>query len=292
MADLPFDDRDGVIWMNGAFVPWRDAKVHVLTHGLHYGSCVFEGERVYNGRVFKLREHSERLVRSGRLLGFEIPWTVAQIDEATVATVKAAGYENAYVRPVAWRGSEQMGVAAQRSRINLAIAVWEWPSYFPPELRAKGIRMITSKWRRPAPDTAPSAAKAAGLYMICTMSKHTAEAAGCQDALMMDYRGQVAEATGANIFLVKDGRIHTPTTECILDGITRQTVISLARARGIEVIERPIWPMELQGADELFLTGSAAEVTPIGQIDDWTFTPAAITRRLADDYEALVRAPV
>ncbi|MEI8393652.1 MAG: branched-chain amino acid aminotransferase [Rhodospirillaceae bacterium] len=285
MSNLPYDDRDGVIWMNGALVPWRDAKVHVLTHGLHYGSCVFEGERFYNGRVFKLTEHSERLAKSAELLGFTIPWSVAEIDEATKVTVAAQGFTDGYVRPVAWRGSEMMGVAAQQNRINLAIAVWEWGKYLP-----DGVKLETSKWRRPSPDCAPVAAKAAGLYMICTLSKHAAENNGNNDALMLDYRGQVAEATGANIFLIREGRIHTPLPDCFLDGITRRTVIDLARARGLEVIERAIWPNELSGFEEIFLTGTAAEVTPVGRIDGLEFkAPGPITRTLMDDYTALVR---
>ncbi|MEI6985725.1 MAG: branched-chain amino acid aminotransferase [Rhodospirillaceae bacterium] len=285
MSILPYDDRDGVIWFNGKMVPWREAKVHVLTHGLHYGSCVFEGERFYNGRVFKLTEHSERLARSGELLGFTIPYSVAEIDDATRLTVAAMGLDDGYVRPVAWRGSEMMGVSAQNSRINLAIAVWAWGKYLP-----DGVRLETSRWRRPSPECAPIAAKAAGLYMICTLSKHAAENNGCNDALMLDYRGQVAEATGANIFLIKDGRIHTPTPDCFLDGITRRTLIDLARARGYEVIERAIWPHELKEFSEVFLTGTAAEVTPVGQIDDLKYkAPGPMTALLMADYTALVR---
>lgn len=291
MSMMPFDDREGDIWFNGAMIPWRDAKLHVLSHGLHYASCVFEGERVYNGTVFALTEHSRRLIQSAALLGFTLPYSVEEIDQATRAIVARQGFRDAYVRPVAWRGSEMMGVAAQRTRINVAIAVWQWPSYFSPEARMKGIKLQTAKWRRPAPDTAPTASKAAGLYMICTMSKHQAENDGFEDALMHDYRGQVAEATGANVFLVKDGRVHTPTPDCFLDGITRRTVIGLARKRGIEVIERAIWPTELAGADEIFITGTAAEVTPVGRIDTMTFTPGAVTQALMADYEALVRSP-
>ncbi len=290
MSILPFDDRDGVIWMNGSMVPWRDAKVHVLTHGLHYGSCVFEGERFYQGGVFKLTEHSERLVASAAALGFEIPYSVAQIDQATREAVAAMGFPDGYVRPLAWRGSEMMGVSAQSNRIHLAVVVWEWGSYFPIEARMAGIRLETSRWRRPSPDCAPTSAKAAGLYIICTLSKHAAENRGCQDALMLDYRGRVAEATGANIFLVKDGCIHTPTPDCFLDGITRQTVIGLARRRGFEVIERAILPEELAGFQEVFLTGTAAEVTPVGRIDDLSYIPGDITRTLMTDYEALVRS--
>ncbi|AWJ91665.1 branched-chain amino acid aminotransferase (plasmid) [Azospirillum baldaniorum] len=289
MSILPFDDRDGVIWYDGALVPWRDANLHVLSHGLHYASCVFEGERVYNGTVFKLTEHSERLAASARILGFELPYSVAEIDAATNETVKAMGFTDAYVRPVAWRGSEMMGVAAQASRIHVAIAVWQWPSYFSPEAKMAGIKLTWSRWRRPAPDMAPTASKAAGLYMICTLSKHEAEAEGYQDALMLDYRGYLAEATGANLFLVMDGKIHTPKPDCFLDGITRRTVIDLAKARGIEVIERHIQPDELANTQEVFLTGTAAEVTPVGQIGDHRFTPGRVCETLVKDYDALVR---
>lgn len=288
MSIIPFHDRDGLIWFDGNLVPWREANVHVLTHGLHYGSCVFEGERIYNGSVFKLREHSERLLKSAELLGFEIPYTVEEIDAATIATCKAANMVNGYIRPVAWRGSEMMGVSAQHNKIHLAIACWEWPSYFSPEARMKGIHLQLSKWRRPAPDTAPTASKAAGLYMICTLSKHAAEKAGFQDALMLDYRGLVAEATGANFFMVKDGVIHTPIPDCFLDGITRRTVIDLAKRRGYQVIERRIELPEVEHADEIFLTGTAAEVTPVGRIDDWAFTPGEVCRNLMLDYDALV----
>lgn len=288
MSIIPFHDRDGLIWFDGQMVPWRDAKIHVLTHGLHYGSCVFEGERIYNGSIFKCREHSERLRKSAELLEFDIPYSVEEIDQAKVETCKAANMTNGYIRPVAWRGSEMMGVSAQHNKIHLAIAVWEWPSYFTPEARMKGIHLQLSKWRRPAPDTAPIASKAAGLYMICTMSKHAAERAGFQDALMLDYRGYVAEATGANFFMIKDGVIHTPIADCFLDGITRRTVIDLAKRRGYEVIERRIQLEEVQGADEIFLTGTAAEVTPVGRIDDWTFTPGEVCRTLIADYDALV----
>ena len=289
MSILPFDDRDGVIWYDGALVPWREANLHVLSHGLHYASCVFEGERVYNGKVFKLTEHSERLAASARILGFELPYSVAEIDAATNETVKAMGFADAYVRPVAWRGSEMMGVAAQSSRIHVAIAVWQWPSYFSPEAKMAGIKLTWAPWRRPAPDTAPTASKAAGLYMICTLSKHEAEAKGYQDALMLDYRGYLAEATGANLFLVMDGKIHTPKPDCFLDGITRRTVIDLAKARGIEVIERHIQPEELANTQEVFLTGTAAEVTPVGQIGDYRFTPGRVCETLVKDYDALVR---
>ena len=287
---MNFDDQDGLVWYDGALRPWRDARLHVLSHGLHYGSCVFEGERVYGGEVFKLREHTQRLIDSGAALGFEIPFSLEQLERATLEAVAAQGYADAYVRPVAWRGSEMMGVSAQQTTIHVAIAVWEWPSYFSPEARNRGIKLKTASWRRPAPDTAPVHAKAAGLYMICTMSKHDAEAQGYDDALMLDWRGLVAESTGANIFLAREGRLHTPAPDCFLDGITRQTVIGLARARGIEVIERAIRPEELTEADEIFVTGTAAEVTPVGRIDDHHFQVGAISRALLEDYEALVRA--
>jgi len=289
MALIPFDDRDGFIWLDGKLIPWRDAKIHVLTHGLHYASSVFEGERAYNGKIFKLREHSERLHKSAGILGFKIPFSAELIDAASNEIIKANNVTNGYVRPVAWRGSEVMGVAAQQSKIHVAIACWEWPSYFSPEARARGIKLTMAHWARPAPDTAPTASKAAGLYMICTISKHEAEARGFNDALMLDYRGRVAEATGANFFMVKDGRLHTPTPDCFLDGITRRTVMGLARLRQIEVVERAIMPDELAAADEIFLTGTAAEVTPVGQIDAMEFQVGPITRQLAEDYEKEVR---
>jgi len=286
---MNFDNQDGNIWYNGALVPWRDTKLHVLTHGLHYASCVFEGERVYNGEVFKLREHTQRLIDSGKELGFTIPYSLEELEQATRDTVASQGFADAYVRPVAWRGSEMMGVSAQQTKINVAIAVWEWPSYFSPEARMRGIRLTTSKWRRPAPDTAPVHAKAAGLYMLCTLSKHAAEAEGYDDALMLDYRGRIAESTGANIFLIQDGKINTPTPDCFLNGITRQTVIGLAKKHGYEVIERAIMPEELADTSEIFVTGTAAEVTPVGEIDDYKFEVGKITRTLLEDYDALVR---
>jgi branched-chain amino acid aminotransferase len=289
METPPFDDRDGVIWFNGEMVPWRNAKLHVLSHALHYASSVFEGERSYAGKIFKLTEHSERLAFSANALGFELPYSVAEIDAACIETCKANGIVDGYVRPVAWRGSEMMGVSAQATRINVAIAAWDWPSYFSPEARMKGIRLKTSKWRRPSPETEPVHAKAAGLYMICTLSKHDAEAEGYDDCLMLDWRGRIAEATGANIFLVfGDGKLHTPTPDCFLNGITRQTVIQLAKKRGIEVIERAIMPDELKDATEIFLTGTAAEVTPVGSIDEHTFTVGDISRWMMDDYDKTV----
>ena len=288
---IPMDDRDGSIWFDGKMVPWREAKILVLTHGLHYASAVFEGMRAYSGRVFELSWHNRRLSDSAALLGFSLPFSTEELDTACKAVVKANGFPDAYVRPVAWRGSEQMGVSAQQSKIHVAIASWEWPSYFSPELRDKGIRLAFSKWKRPSPETAPTASKAAGLYMICTLSKHAAEADGWNDALMLDYRGQLAEATGANLFIVKDGIIHTPKPDCFLNGITRQTVIRLAKQRGLTVVERAMWPEELATADEVFVTGSAAEVTAIGQIADHHYQVGPITRHLRDDYEKVVRAP-
>jgi branched-chain amino acid aminotransferase len=284
MAIQPYHDRDGFIWQDGALVPWREAKLHVLSHGLHYASAVFEGARAYGGVIFKLTEHSQRLADSARLLGFELPCSVDDVDRACDEALRANGIKDGYVRPIAWRGSEMMGVSAQGTRIHLAVAAWDWGSYFSEDAHLKGIRMRTSPWRRPSPECAPVHAKATGLYMICTLSKHQAETDGFHDALMLDWRGLVAEATGANIFLVIDGRLHTPTPDCFLDGITRRTVIGLARARGIEVIERAIMPDELAQAREIFLTGTAAEVTPVGQIDELRFTPGEITRTLILDY--------
>jgi branched-chain amino acid aminotransferase len=281
---VPFDQLEGQIWMNGEFIPWKDAKIHVLTHGLHYASAVFEGERAYGGRVFKLTEHNQRLHDSATILGFKIPYTVAELDAATVELLKRQGFSDAYVRPIAWRGSEMMGVSAQNNKINVAIAIWQWGSYFNPAEKLKGIRLDMAEYRRPDPKTAPSKAKAAGLYMICTISKHAAEAKGYADAMMLDYRGRVAEATGANVFFVKDGVIHTPDPDCFLNGITRQTVIELAKRRGIQVIERAIMPEELTEFTECFLTGSAAEVTPVSEIGPYRFTPSTISETLMNDY--------
>ncbi|MBM3482318.1 MAG: branched-chain amino acid aminotransferase [Alphaproteobacteria bacterium] len=288
---VPYDDRDGMIWYDGQLVPWRDAKIHVLSHALHYASAVFEGERCYVGRIFKLRPHTERLFFSAEQLGFTIPYTPEQIDAACNAVIKANKIVDGYVRPIAWRGPEQMGVAAQQTRIHVAIAAWQWPAYFGDEARTKGIKLTISDWKRPAPDTAPVKAKAAGLYMICTLSKHKAEAKGYHDALMYDWRGQLAEATGANVFIAKNGALHTPTPDCFLDGITRRTVMDLARKRGIAVTERVIMPSELATADEVFLSGTAAEVTPVGEIDQYNYQVGPITRTLMDDYQAIVRQP-
>jgi branched-chain amino acid aminotransferase len=289
MALVPFDDRDGWIWFDGEFVPWREAKTHVLTHALHYGSSVFEGERMYGGEIFKLTEHSERLARSAELLDFTLPYTVAEIDQACKDTCARMGMEDAYVRPVAYLGPEQTSVSALNNKVHLAIAVWDWPSYFDPEVKKKGIRLEWAKWRRPDPMTAPTTAKAAGLYMICTMSKNAAERRGFSDAMMLDWRGYVAEATGANVFFVQDGVIHTPDVTHILNGITRQTVIDIARARGIEVVVRHIRPEELSTFSECFLTGSAAEVTPVQLIGEYTFTPGDISLGLMEDYGKMVR---
>ena len=290
MSLIPFDDRDGFIWYDGALTPWREVKLHVLTHALHYASAVFEGERSYGGQIFRLREHSQRLLDSAKILGFAIPYTVEAIDAACYEVIKANGIVDGYVRPIAWRGSEMMGVSAQQSKIHLAIAAWQWPAYFSPEARMRGIRMTWAPWRRPAPETAPTKSKAAGLYMICTLSKHAAENAGYADALMLDWRGQIAEATGANIFLVQDGKIHTPTPDCFLDGITRRSVIDLARKAGMTVIERAILPDELAQTQEVFITGTAAEVTPVAEIGPHRFQVGQITQRLVADFDRLVRA--
>ena len=288
MALVPFDDRDGQIWYDGAMVPWRDAKLHVLSHGLHYASGVFEGERAYGGHIFKLRAHTDRLLASGRILGFEIPWTAEQIDAACKQVVAANGLTDAYVRPIAWRGAEQLSVSAQQTRIHLAIATWAWPNLFG-DNRMKGVRLGMAEWKRPHPETAPTASKAAGLYMIGTLSKHRAEAAGFDDALMLDWRGQVAEATGANVFFVMDGALHTPTPDCFLNGITRRTVMALARRRQMQVVERAIFPDEMKKATEVFLAGTAAEVTPVRQIGELGFTPGQVTETLLRDYEHIVR---
>jgi branched-chain amino acid aminotransferase len=289
MASQPFHDRPGVIWYNGEFVPWRDAKVHVLTHGLHYGSGVFEGERAYGGQIFKLDEHTRRLHDSAAILGFEIPYSAEEINRASQELLVRQGHEDAYVRPIAWRGSEMMGVSAQQNRINLAIAVWEWPSYFKPEEKLKGIRLDLAKYRRPDPMTAPSKSKATGLYMICTLSKHEAERKGYADAMMLDWRGRVAEATGANVFFVKDGIIHTPTPDCFLDGITRRTVIDLAKRHGYQIVERAIMPEEMATFEQCFLTGTAAEVTPVSEIGPYKFKVGEIAKTLMEDYSAFVQ---
>jgi branched-chain amino acid aminotransferase len=286
---VSLDKLDGFIWLDGKLVPWTEANIHVLTHGLHYASCVFEGERAYGGVVFKTTEHSERLKRSANILDFEIPYTVAEIDAAKQLVIEKNNLPDAYLRPLAWRGSETMGVSAQTNTIHLAVACWEWPSYFEPAERLKGIRIDMAKYRRPDPRTIPALAKASGLYMICTIEKHAAERKGYADAMMLDWEGRVAECTGANIFFIRDGKIHTPIADCFLAGITRQTVIDLAKKRGIEVIERRIMPHELTGFSECFITGSAAEVTPVSEIAQWRFTPGAISKQLMEDYTAEVQ---
>jgi branched-chain amino acid aminotransferase len=284
-----YDDRDGKIWMDGKLIEWRDANVHILTHAMHYASSVFEGERCYSGKIFKSLEHTKRLHTSANLIDFEIPFSVDEIEAAKMETLKANGLTDAYVRPVAWRGSgEDMGVAAKRNKVHLAIAVWEWGNYYG-DAKTKGAKLDIAKWKRPSPETAPSQAKAAGLYMIATMSKHAAEAKGCSDALMFDYRGYVAEATGANMFFVKNGEVHTPTPDAFLNGITRQTVIDMLHEKGINVIERHIMPEELEGFEQCWLTGTAAEVTPVGQIGDYNFEVGAMALDISASYEKLVR---
>lgn len=284
-----YDDRDGKIWMDGMLVDWRDANVHILTHAMHYASSVFEGERAYNGKIFKSREHSARLLRSGQLIDMDIPWTVDQIEAAKEETLKANGLTDAYVRAVAWRGAgEDMGVASAKNPVRMAIAVWEWGAYYG-DAKMKGAKLDIAKWKRPSPETIPTAAKAAGLYMICTISKHAAEAKGCSDALFMDYRGYVAEATGANVFFVKDGEVHTPIPDAILNGITRQTIIAMLKEKGVTVHERHIMPEEMADFEQCWLTGTAAEVTPVGQIGEFMFEVGDLTRDVAESYERLVR---
>jgi branched-chain amino acid aminotransferase len=288
MALVPFDDRDGLIWFDGVLVPWRDARIHVLTHGLHYASGVFEGERAYSGNIFKLRAHTNRLIASAKILGFDIPYTADEIDAACNEVVKANGLTDAYVRPLAWRGTEQLSVSAQQTKIHLMIATWAWPNLFGDD-RMKGVTLDIAQWKRPHPETAPTASKAAGLYMIGTLAKHEAEAKGFNDALMLDWRGQVAEGTGANVFFVFNGEVHTPIPDCFLDGITRRVVMSLARRHQYKVVERKIMPEEIANASEVFLVGTAAEVTPVRQIGDLHFTPGEVTKTLFADFEKLVR---
>lgn len=294
MAEIiPFDKRDGVIWYNGQFRPWQDAKVHILNHGLHYASSIFEGERIYNGKIFKCSEHSKRLHKSAEILGFEIPYSVSDLDQFKKETAKKQNIIDGYMRVFAWRGSEKMAISAQHNKIHVAIACWPWPPYYSDEARKRGVSLKFAKYRRPSPETAPVAAKAAGLYMICTISKHEAENSGFNDALMLDYRGYLSEATGANLFLVmKNNELHTPTPDCFLNGITRQTIIELAKKRNITVVERHIKPQELADAKDAFLTGSAAEVTRIGRIEDKYIYPSAdqITLDLMQDYHQLVRS--
>ena len=285
-----YDDRDGKIWFDGNFVDWRDANDHVLTHAMHYASSVFEGERAYNGKIFKSVEHSERFKKSANLIDFEIPYTVEEIENAKYQALEKNGLSNAYVRAFAWRGAgEDMGVASSRNPVRVAVAVWSWGNYYG-DAKFKGAKLDIAKWRRPDPATAPSQAKAAGLYMIATMSKHAAEDKGCSDAMMFDYRGYVAEATGANMFFVKDGEVHTPKPDAFLNGITRQTVIGLLKKKGVSVIERHIMPDELEGFEQCWLTGTAAEVTPVGQIGDYTFEVGALTKEISESYDKLVRS--
>ena len=285
-----YDDRDGKIWLDGNFIDWRDANVHVLTHAMHYASSVFEGERAYNGKIFKSLEHSERFKKSANLIDFEIPYSVEEIEKAKYQALEENGLTDAYVRAFAWRGAgEDMGVASSRNPVRVAVAVWSWGNYYG-DAKFKGAKLDIAKWRRPDPATAPSQAKAAGLYMIATMSKHAAEDKGCSDAMMFDYRGYVAEATGANMFFVKDGEVHTPKPDAFLNGITRQTVIDLLKKKGISVIERHIMPDELEGFEQCWLTGTAAEVTPVGQIGDYTFEVGALTKEISDTYDKLVRS--
>nr|WP_321460315.1 branched-chain amino acid aminotransferase [uncultured Cohaesibacter sp.] len=284
MADLAFDQREGRIWYNGEYVDWKDAKVHVLTHGLHYGSTVFEGVRAYGGEIFKLKEHTVRLIASAKALGFDLPYSLEELMQIQKDVLKQNNLSDGYLRPVAWRGAESMGIGAHDCKIHVAVAAWEWPSYFSPEERMKGLHLMIADWRRPDPRTIPCKAKAAGLYMICTLSKHAANDKGFTDAIMLDHEGYVAEATGANVFFIKDGAIHTPRPDSFLDGITRQTVIELAKRRGIEVHERKILPEEMADMEECFLTGTAAEVTPVASISQYKFTPGAITERLMHDY--------
>lgn len=286
MAEAPYHDRDGYIWMDGEFVDWREAKVHVLTHSLHYGSGVFEGDRAYDGEIFELTNHSQRLINSAAHLGYEIPFSREEIDAACKDTLAKSGLGSAYVRPIAWRGSEKMGVAAQNNKIHLAVAVWHWGNYF--EDKMKGIRLCMAEWKRPAPDTIPCKAKGAGLYMICTLSKHTAESKGFNDALMLDYKGRVAECTGAHIFFARDGELHTPTCDILLDGITHKSVMALAKNRQIKVHKRDIWPDELPSFSECFIVGTAAEITPVRSIEKLQYTPGDITENLIEDYDKLV----
>ena len=287
---IPYDKRDGKIWYNSELVNWSDVKLHVLSHGLHYASCVFEGERVYDGEIFKLEEHTSRFFHSAKRMGFEIPYSEDQINKASKNIITVQKVENGYVRPIAWRGSEMMAISAQQTKIHVAIATWEWGSYFDPKLKVEGIKLNISKWKRPAPDTIPWDTKASGLYMICTLSKHEAERDGYTDSLMLDHEGNVAEATGANIFFKdKDGNLHTPTPDSFLDGITRRTVIDIAKSKNIKVIERKITPDELKNFTGCFLTGTAAEVTPVSQIANYNFKVCKTIIELSDSYQLIVR---
>ena len=284
MEIIPFDKRIGFIWYNGQFVEWQNATTHVLNHGLHYGSCVFEGLRVYGEKIYKLEKHTDRLFFSAQRMGIEVPYSKDEINNAQIETIKKMNIKYGYVRPVIWRGSEMMAISAQKNKINVAVATWEWPSYFNKEDRLKGISLQTAVWKRPPPDCIPTDTKAAGLYMICTLSKHEAEKNGFTDALMLDYKGRVSESTGSNIFLVINGEIHTPVPDCFLNGITRQAVIEIAKNEGIKVIERDIFPDEIKNAEEIFLTGSAVEVTPVGKIDNQNFKVGDITTKISKLY--------
>jgi branched-chain amino acid aminotransferase len=290
MSGLPFDQRDGFIWYNGKVLPWREGKIHIVNHGLHYGSCVFEGIRAYGGKPFRLHDHNKRLIRSAEILDMAVPFDASTIDAACMEMLEANKLKDAYLRPLAWRGSEVMGIAGGSAPAHVAVSVWYWGKYFSPELLEKGVSLKQSKWRKPAPDTAPTESKAAGLYMIGTLAKHEAEKAGYNDALMLDFRGLVAESSGANLFMVKDGRIKTPIADCFLNGLTRQTVMDLARKAGYSLEETRISLDELLAADEVFLTGTAAELTAVGKINDTVYTVGPVTRRLRDDYEALINA--
>jgi branched-chain amino acid aminotransferase len=290
MEPIPFDKRSGKIWFNGQLINWPDVKIHVLSHGLHYASCIFEGERVYNGKIFKLEEHTERLFHSASRMGFKIPYSQDSVNQSCNEIVKIQKVENGYVRPVAWRGSEMMAISAQKTKIHVAIAAWEWGSYFDPNLKLKGIKLNISKWRRPAPNTIPWDTKASGLYMICTLSKHEAEKEGFTDSLMLDYQDNIAEATGANIFFKsKEGELHTPIPDSFLDGITRRSIIEIAKSKNIKIIERKIKPDELSKFSGCFLTGTAAEVTPVSQIDKYKFTVCDVIKDLSETYQTLVR---
>ena len=284
-----YDNRDGYIWLDGNMVPWRDANIHVLTHALHYASSVFEGERAYNGKIFKSQEHSKRLIASGKMLDMPIPYSVKEIEDDKYKALKTSGLSDAYVRVVCWRGSgKDMGVASAANPVRMAVAVWEWGAYYG-DAKMKGAKLDISKWKRPSPETIPCHAKASGLYMICTMSKHDAEAKGCSDSMMYDHRGYVAEATGANIFFVKNDEVHTPLADTFLNGITRQTVIDLLKARNIVVHERHILPDELAKFEQCWLTGTAAEVTPVGQIGPHKYTVGSVVKEIAEEYKSLVR---
>ena len=291
MENVPYDKRQGKIWYNGNTVDWKDANLHILSHGLHYASCVFEGERIYNGSIFKLREHTERLIHSADRMGFKIPYSADEIDNACREIIKIQKIENGYVRPIAWRGSEMMAISAQKNKIHFAVAALEWGSYFDPKIKEQGISLDISKWRRPDPKTIPWDTKASGLYMICTLSKHEAEKKGFNDSLMLDYKGDIAEATGANIFFVdkSESELHTPIPDNFLDGITRRTIIDLAKKLNIKVIERKIKLDELKNFSGCFLTGTAAEVTPVSKIDNINFKIPKVINQLWDNYSSLVR---